>query len=176
MYVFVSVAVCAVCAALCVCVSALSKNRTALRIITAAALTVFSAGLCTALIAAHRFRMREEYNEWAIGAFTNFFDPVSFVSFLANLILAGSVFTAKSKIKKLICLAAAALFSVAASAYTALFSVLAEHPASPVHLFIRTCGLGFAASFALTAAAAGIKALYSDKALLIQLYINRKKK
>ena len=124
---------------------------------------MFAAGLCTAIVSRCLFFAREAYNAWAVGAFDNFFDPMCFISLAAVVILAASIVTAKGSVKGIICLTAAALFSVAAVSYTALFSVLAQNPASYVFAYIRACGVGFAACFAAVPAAAGIKRLVLDR-------------
>ena len=157
MYVFASVAVCVVLAALAVCLSAFAKDRRALIAFTALSALTFAAGLAAAIISACRFSQVEMHNEWAIDAFRSFFNPTLSVSLISGFILAASAATGKRRIKTVICLAAAALFCAAITAYTALFSVLSEHPTSFVQSFIRAAGVGCAATFALVPATVGAK-------------------
>ena len=163
MYVFASVAICVAAVALAVGVAVFSKRCAALRITTILSCVLFAAGLVTVIASNRLFFSREAQNDWAVGAFENFFGPMCFVTLFAVAILSAGIVTAKGTVKGIICLTAAALFSFAAVSYTALFSVLAETPSSSVFAYIRACGVGFASCFAAVPASHGIKRLIQGK-------------
>ncbi len=124
---------------------------------------VGTAGVVCALAARLRFGSIEEYNEWATDAFASFINPLEIMAALGVVILAACVLTARSRAKTVVCLSAAAAFALFILLYTALFALMTENTVHPVNTYIRVCGGGSAAVFAVVGAIADARRLAVHK-------------
>lgn len=157
MFVFASVAITVLLAALAAAHALCPPERRWTLVRAIAAFAVFAGGLVTAIVARLRFASVEANNEWARDAFAQFSKPLTFTVIAAVFILAASALTAKGKAKRVICLAAAAAFSLLVFGYTALFFVMTEGGALSVDGYIRLFGCALCACFGAVDLAAEIK-------------------
>ena len=128
------------------------------KFVCAAAAFLLAAGGLTAYIAARlRFNSIEMHNEWARDAFAQFVTPLEATAALAVLILAANALMTKRRTKIVVCLSAAAAFSLLCVMYTALFSLMTGGGALDVDHYIRVCGCGAAAFFGAVALCAEAK-------------------
>lgn len=160
MYTALSVIIFVLLAALAATHVPLSARRWVTVRLTAAALCT-AAGFACALGARLRFGSAEPYNEWAADAFASFTRPLDIMTAVGVVILAASVLTARSRLKTVICLSAAAAFALLILLYTALFALMTENAVNPVNTYIRVCGGGSAAVFAAADVLAEVRALRS---------------
>lgn len=162
MYTAASVVICVLLAAFAATYVPLASRRWVILRLTLSALCT-AAGVACALGARLRFSSIESYNEWAMSAFANFTRPLEIMTAAGVVVLAASVLMSRSRLKTVICLAAAAAFALFILLYTALFALMTENAVHPVNTYIRICGGGSAAVFAAVSVSAEVRRLAAHK-------------
>ena len=162
MFVFVSIAIIVVLAAIAVSYAICPATRVWTIVRGAVSLAMTVGGLVVDFAARHRFGSLEAYNEWARDAFAQYSQPLVLTVIVAVLVLAASVLISKHKTKTVVCLSAAAAFALLTFGYTALFSAMTEGGALDVDHYIRVLGCAIAACFGAVDLAAEAKRLVLD--------------